>query len=307
MAMSDTDSDNENYYDQSDPKNAVCDTCRYIRIPQFFVSFHPESAHDTLAEILLKQASCALCRLIGHAIHVSACAACDRPPPLPEDLVRFNPHEMFPKMKSGFTYIRSRDSRWVAQARHLRDRDGTDVAYALKRRVLDGRPAAMRIRVIVELGVLEALEGEIHLLAADAARLKLAPSFHNVVVAERVDIAWIRGVLSACTRHPKCQSSKQSRFPVAVRVVDTLERAVVPLDARSGYVALSYTWGGDQQFKLLLENIAQWSQLGGMPPLDQLPPTIRDSMILCRQLHRRYLWIDSLHYTERRQHAARPA
>ncbi len=35
-----------------------------------------------------------------------------------------------------------------------------------------------------------------------------------------------------------------------------------------------------------------------MPPLDQLPPTIRDSIILCRLLKRRYLWIDSLCITQ---------
>ena len=35
-----------------------------------------------------------------------------------------------------------------------------------------------------------------------------------------------------------------------------------------------------------------------MPPLDRLPPTIRDSIILCRLLNRRYLWIDSLCITQ---------
>ncbi len=172
--MSEGESDDE-YYDHSHSENTLCDSLQIPPHPTVLISIRPETTHDTLEEVLSKQASCALCRrhwacnphirmcrLRPSAAPSSGSGAIQSQRNVPEDEKRVHIHQ-----KS--------DSRWIARAADLRDRDGGDVAYALKRRALDGRPAGMRMRIIVELGVLEALEGEVHLLAADAAAVEARP------------------------------------------------------------------------------------------------------------------------------------
>ncbi|KAG9192784.1 hypothetical protein G6011_11518 [Alternaria panax] len=57
------------------------------------------------------------------------------------------------------------------------------------------------------------------------------------------------------------------------------------------YATLSYCWGGDQEFKLLKRNLIPWhSQI----PLNNLPQTIKDAMLVTIELELEYLWVDAL-------------
>ncbi|KAH8654616.1 heterokaryon incompatibility, partial [Tricladium varicosporioides] len=57
------------------------------------------------------------------------------------------------------------------------------------------------------------------------------------------------------------------------------------------YLTLSHCWGGGNNFKLQAGNL---KHLKSEIPLDQLPRTFRDAMVITKVLGYRYLWIDSL-------------
>ena len=57
------------------------------------------------------------------------------------------------------------------------------------------------------------------------------------------------------------------------------------------YVALSYCWGGPQE--LITTTATLQSRINGLP-LESLPKTIYDAIILTRSLHFEYLWVDAL-------------
>lgn len=99
-------------------------------------------------------------------------------------------------------------------------------------------------------------------------------------------------------------SSKGTRFPT--RVID------VSLDLHAGpdyenkvrlvqgescsgsYAALSYCWGGERD--LLLTHETEQSLRQGLPSA-QFPGTLRDAILVSRQLGIRYLWIDAVSTT----------
>ncbi|PVH75737.1 HET-domain-containing protein [Cadophora sp. DSE1049] len=59
-----------------------------------------------------------------------------------------------------------------------------------------------------------------------------------------------------------------------------------------GYATLSHCWGSEPSFTTLTsENIKAFSM---RLPLDNLPQSFRDAVIICRRLGIRHLWIDSL-------------
>ena len=57
------------------------------------------------------------------------------------------------------------------------------------------------------------------------------------------------------------------------------------------WATLSHCWGGSAPLKTTLATISQWQR--GVP-LDLLPPTFRDAVLITRRLGIRHLWIDSL-------------
>ncbi|KAK3329242.1 hypothetical protein B0H66DRAFT_466066 [Apodospora peruviana] len=65
------------------------------------------------------------------------------------------------------------------------------------------------------------------------------------------------------------------------------------------FAALSYCWGPESQlktnprYKLTTATMAELQSESGVP-LDQMPQTLQDSIILCRDLGISYIWIDAL-------------
>ncbi|KAK4171774.1 heterokaryon incompatibility protein-domain-containing protein [Triangularia setosa] len=61
--------------------------------------------------------------------------------------------------------------------------------------------------------------------------------------------------------------------------------------SRSGFMALSYCWGGDQNAKLTSSNLDLYKKSITLASLDQ---TLQDAIWVTRELGFRYLWIDAL-------------
>jgi hypothetical protein len=68
------------------------------------------------------------------------------------------------------------------------------------------------------------------------------------------------------------------------------------VEVGASYVALSYVWDPVSQSLVLKENNIAWlRKKNAISPRDtRLPKTIRDAMILCKDLGIRYLWVDAL-------------
>jgi hypothetical protein len=79
----------------------------------------------------------------------------------------------------------------------------------------------------------------------------------------------------------------------ALRLVDVELRCIVHLPANVPWVALSYCWGGPQEYSLRKDNLADYGLPGALTE-EKLPPVIFDALIATKAIGERYIWIDSL-------------
>ncbi|KAF2108931.1 heterokaryon incompatibility protein-domain-containing protein [Lophiotrema nucula] len=97
-------------------------------------------------------------------------------------------------------------------------------------------------------------------------------------------------------RHRVCDKSAipfMPSFAIDVGPFNSAEAHVrlVRSPRHERYVALSYCWGGDQDFKATTSNL---SQLLREIDVSKLPKTIQDAITVTRRLGIRYLWVDSI-------------
>lgn len=84
--------------------------------------------------------------------------------------------------------------------------------------------------------------------------------------------------------------------PLPTRVIDVGDENQHPKLVATGgrfgsYVALSYCWGGDSDF---IFTDAKKQALESGIPVDEFPETLRDAVLITRQLRIQYVWIDAL-------------
>ncbi|KAH8811166.1 heterokaryon incompatibility protein-domain-containing protein [Xylogone sp. PMI_703] len=104
--------------------------------------------------------------------------------------------------------------------------------------------------------------------------------------------------LNACTRtHSTCRTLANAELPLRLLDVGSWqETAREPFLSTKHpdlgrYACLSYCWGGPQTTKTTLSTLeAKKSSI----PLQELPKTIQDAVIITRRLGIQYLWVDSL-------------
>ena len=72
---------------------------------------------------------------------------------------------------------------------------------------------------------------------------------------------------------------------ISIRLRQTKEVGIVP------FVALSYCWGGEQPMKCIKSNVDSYRNA---IPFEKQPPTIKDTVKVCRGLKFQYLWVDAL-------------
>ena len=101
------------------------------------------------------------------------------------------------------------------------------------------------------------------------------------------------------THHRRCRAWTTDNSPLPTRVIDvgSIEGTEQPVlhESRAGetapYLALSHSWGKAQILMTTTETLEERKR--GIP-LDRMPRTFRDAVVVTRSLGFRYLWIDSL-------------
>lgn len=104
---------------------------------------------------------------------------------------------------------------------------------------------------------------------------------------------------NCAAKHTACQSRRQKHvLPTRVldvgtsNEIDQCVRLVLGEGIRGHYVALSHRWSSVSQQLCTTESNLQTHLM--CIEFDRLPSTYKDSVVLCRRLGIRYLWIDSL-------------
>ncbi len=102
-------------------------------------------------------------------------------------------------------------------------------------------------------------------------------------------------MLADClNKHKSCSSLYPPSSELPTRIIDTdgVNPRLIDSNGQHGtFVALSYCWGGDVDFKLTRETEQSFRE--GRPP-SQFPATLRDAINATKALGIRYIWIDAL-------------
>ncbi|KAK3072438.1 hypothetical protein LTR53_006806 [Teratosphaeriaceae sp. CCFEE 6253] len=136
--------------------------------------------------------------------------------------------------------------------------------------------------------------------AEEAARERQHSSFASKPLEEYTGPK-LREWLGHCnSSHADCRTTRRWRPSRLLRIESTPDQASYIVKLRTfhvqrkraaSYAALSYRWGGGENFKLLLSNI---ETLRFGVDSAALPATIRDAATIAVSLGLSYLWIDSL-------------
>jgi hypothetical protein len=109
------------------------------------------------------------------------------------------------------------------------------------------------------------------------------------ISAHQLDFGWIRSTFQLCD-----YSSRPfpRLFQHRVRVVDVRDMCVVDLPRDEDYVVLSYCWGRTKMLTLKKDNEPALRASGSLISSSLVPQTIRDAIVLVRNVDQRYLWVD---------------
>lgn len=127
----------------------------------------------------------------------------------------------------------------------------------------------------------------------------IGPLLSLRTVPERFEVATLKEWIHECV----CAPPQMNETPTVhnaqfsgFRCIDLIYECLVDVEVSVSFVALSYVWGPVAQSVVLLEDgIAQLRQRNSISPTDtRFPKTIRDAMVLCKDLDIRYLWVDAL-------------
>ncbi|KAH8763043.1 hypothetical protein F5883DRAFT_646219 [Diaporthe sp. PMI_573] len=114
--------------------------------------------------------------------------------------------------------------------------------------------------------------------------------------------AWIKACNNnhACMLRPEGQAENDMPRAMPTRVIDVGDASHSPhlyqtRGARAAFVALSHCWGTKQVgYKSLATTSVNLHAHCHEIPLESLPKTFRDAVLVTRELGLRFLWIDSL-------------
>ncbi|CCX15891.1 Similar to hypothetical protein SERLADRAFT_417313 [Serpula lacrymans var. lacrymans S7.9]; acc. no. EGO21914 [Pyronema omphalodes CBS 100304] len=304
----------------------LCDKCASIEIrplfkppPQHTMALQDNMIqHDYLDEVIERFSSCAFCRLITHAIHTAACVATEQPVPSPSK--PFQLGDFFHTTRRKRCYISSIQSgSLLEESRWKKDKRGLKVNYDYKshriritlREDSDDAPLSQEqlddLLIGTQKDIFERPERAKTKADMIVALIQLVPSgsrsskeslFHGREIAAKIDFGRLKSWLKVCNdNHPECKRDEWHKLvppPKNIRVIDVKTSRVVLAERGCRYIALSYVWGGKQDFMLKKENVKQWELPGGIPKTEELPQTIQDAISLVASIGERYLWIDSM-------------
>lgn len=105
------------------------------------------------------------------------------------------------------------------------------------------------------------------------------------------DFPRIRSWLERCHRI-HAQRQKKTSSSVVLRVINVAHRTVVEAPTYCQFAALSYVWGGTQQYEARTSHVNTKSGVFSLPK--RLSQTIEDAIVVTKALGLAYLWVDSL-------------
>ncbi|VUC23034.1 unnamed protein product [Clonostachys rosea] len=113
-----------------------------------------------------------------------------------------------------------------------------------------------------------------------------------------VDYTMLRGWLDICLSHENhnlCRQDDGGSRLQGLRLVDVENMCIWDTDGQETppFATLSYVWGTEPFLRLVKDNLDTLLEPGSLRKAS-LPLTISDAMEVCRNLHIRYIWIDSL-------------
>lgn len=132
------------------------------------------------------------------------------------------------------------------------------------------------------------------------------------IIKEQIDFEMVRGWLDVCERHHTLHCGgvhpdlRRDDFVdiiqeiPSLRMIDVVDQCITLAPHNCKYIALSYVWGRIDPQKILRTlkaNIVALEKPGSLTKpefYDKIPITIRDAMLVVKELHMRYLWVDSL-------------
>ncbi|KAL5375893.1 hypothetical protein DPSP01_010888 [Paraphaeosphaeria sporulosa] len=116
-----------------------------------------------------------------------------------------------------------------------------------------------------------------------------------------LDLDPISNWLATCdhdSEHAACRAKPivwQQLPGVSLKMIDVERKCIVEAPEPCSFVALTYVWGNTNQPKLTAQTAPVLMQEGGLDTIwPDIPTTIRDAILLCRNLGERYLWVDAL-------------
>jgi hypothetical protein len=132
----------------------------------------------------------------------------------------------------------------------------------------------------------------------DAALFTRRPQ--SQLIAINFDL--VRNWLSYCSQFHGDQCKKDTlprdhreNYSTSFRVIDVLRHCVADAEADCSYVALSYVWGQAPMLKLIQSNKSELYHDGALTQERQsIPRTIRDAILVVKQLRKKYIWVDAL-------------
>lgn len=122
---------------------------------------------------------------------------------------------------------------------------------------------------------------------------------NRLIRENQIDLGICRKWLSDCeSRHPaECtpHGAEEAQSLSRLRLVDVLEKCIIPAPAGSRYIALSYVWGQIETVSACRDNIRELEVPGALSTLmGSIPKTIKDAMQVVRDMGERFLWVDRL-------------
>ncbi|OJA14564.1 hypothetical protein AZE42_06370 [Rhizopogon vesiculosus] len=141
---------------------------------------------------------------------------------------------------------------------------------------------------------------DIQLLEEDAFKVGRTKELHGRRVTQTVDISLLKSWIHICENEhgEKCETmwwrNPGDILLKSIRIIDVTRMAIIPAPRSCCYVALSYLWGGTgEEYRTTKANLKQRRKEGSLD-MSMLPPTIRDTIQVVRQLGKQYLWINAL-------------
>jgi hypothetical protein len=114
-------------------------------------------------------------------------------------------------------------------------------------------------------------------------------------VSQMASISQMASWITSCNNALKSDVVEENRYKISTYLIDVNLNCLVGPVRDTPYVALSYVWGSVPQLMCTTETLLGLQRESSLSiDNDKIPRTIRDAMLLCKQLQYRYLWVDSL-------------